>query len=99
MDWYGTAKAVIAQTHDKLPADADLATRRGACLKAKPHEFASTSWGRKVWARAQREYLVKYGYVPKTVPKALGGPLLSPLEKAKARAEELAARRPLAPTA
>lgn len=82
-DWYGTAKAVIAKVHDKLPADADLDTRHRACLKAKPHEFASTSWGRKVWARAQREYLVKFGYVPKTAPAEM----LSPLDRAKQRAE------------
>jgi hypothetical protein len=90
-DWYGTAKAVISKAVADLPADADLATRREACLKAKPHEFASTSWGRKVWARAQREYLVRYGYIPKTVLRA-GEPLLSPLEKAKKRAEMLASR-------
>lgn len=91
MDWYGTAKAVINKMHETLPADADLHTRHQACIRAKPWEFATTSWGRKVWARAQREYLVKYGYVPKTAPPPTG-PLLSPLERAKAKATSRTSR-------
>jgi hypothetical protein len=83
-DWYGKAKAIIATIHETLPADADLATRHQACLRGKPWEYATTSWGQKTWARAQREYLVKYGYVPKTAAGKAGTPLLSPLEKAKA---------------
>lgn len=86
-DWYGTAKAIIAKVHETLPADADLTTRHQACLRAKPWEFATTSWGTKTWARAQREYLVKYGYVPKTAAAKTNIPLLSPLEKAKAEYE------------
>jgi hypothetical protein len=86
-DWYGTAKLIISKVHDRLPAHADLATRREACLKAKPHEFSSTSWGRKVWARAQREYLGRYGYVPKTPPAPPPAPMLSPLERQKAATE------------
>ncbi len=89
-DWYGTAKTVIAKVHETLPAAADLHTRHQACLRAKPWEFATTSWGRKVWARAQREYLVAYGYVPKNAPTPIKGqemvPMLSPLEEAKQRA-------------
>jgi hypothetical protein len=91
-DWYGTAKRILAEMDANLPTDADLVTRREACLRAKPWEFATTSWGRKVWSRAQREYLVRYGYVPKTAPTGTT-PLLSPLEKAKARAELLAQRK------
>jgi hypothetical protein len=83
-DWYGTARAIIATVHETLPADADLHTRHQACLRAKPWEFATTSWGRKTWARAQREYLVRYGYMPKTAAGKAGVPLLSPLDKAKA---------------
>lgn len=85
-DWYGTAKAIIATVHQGLPPDADLTTRHQACLRAKPWEFATTSWGKKTWARAQREYLVKFGYVPRTAVGSAGIPLLSPLEKAKQRA-------------
>ncbi len=91
-DWYGTAKAIIATVHETLPADAELVTRREACLRAKPWEFATTSWGRKVWARAQREYLVQFGYVPKNAPKPMTGQevqhLLSPLDRQKAAYEQ-----------
>ncbi len=90
-DWYGIAKTIIAEVHATLPADADLTTRRQACLRAKPFEFATTSWGTKTWARAQREYLVKFGYVPKTPTGKAGLPLLSPLEEAKAKATRLKA--------
>jgi hypothetical protein len=88
-DWYGTAKRIIAEIDASLPADADLHVRRQACLRGKPWEFATTSWGRKTWARAQREYLVRFGYVPKN---AGATPLLSPLEKAKERAVRLMSR-------
>lgn len=87
-DWYGTAKAIIAQVHESLPPDAALVDRHQACLRAKPWEFATTSWGKKTWARAQREYLVKYGYVPKTAA-AQNLPLLSPLERAKLKAQRV----------
>ena len=100
-DWLGTAKSIIATVHDNLPADADLVTRREACLRAKPWEFATTSWGRKVWARAQREYLVQFGYVPKNAQRTVGKSdmeaLKSPLDKAKARAEHLASAIPGSP--
>jgi len=86
-DWYGTAKAIIAKVHETLPTDADLHTRHQACLRAKPWEFATTSWGRKVWARAQREYLVPFGYVPKN---AYVVDLISPLQRAKAKSERRA---------
>jgi len=82
-DWYGTAKHIIAGIDATLPADADLNARHQACIRGKPWEFATTSWGRKTWARAQREYLVRFGYVPKNAGTV---PLLSPLERAKARA-------------
>lgn len=87
-DWYGTAKTIIAEVHATLPDDADLTTRHQACLRAKPFEFATTSWGTKTWARAQREYLVKFGYVPKTPAGKAGLPLLSPLEEAKRKGDQ-----------
>ena len=90
-DWYGTAKRIIAELHaslHSLPADIGLHERHQACIRAKPWEFATTSWGRKTWARAQREYLVRFGYVPKTVAGKAGTPLLSPLERAKAKGED-----------
>jgi hypothetical protein len=80
-DWYGTAKRIIAELDASLPKDLGLHERHQACIRAKPFEFASTSWGQKTWARAQREYLVRYGYQPRTPPLPE-----SPLERAARRA-------------
>jgi hypothetical protein len=82
--WTDEARAHIALAVRELPDDADLKTRRAAIRKARPHHFSATSWGRKCWARAAREYLVRFGYVPRS---ASAMPLLSPLDRAKAKAE------------
>lgn len=88
MTWEEEAAAIIRQVHASLPADADIQTRRKACIAAKPHHFASTSWGQKTWAKAQRKYLVQFGYVPKNAQSI---PLienhLSPLQRAMERAK------------
>lgn len=82
-DWRDTADAILAAVHESLPADADYLTRREACLRAKPWEFHTTSWGRKVWQQAQRAYLEKHG-----LPKLVRTPeqMESPLERAMRRA-------------
>lgn len=88
-DWRETADAIIAEVDASLPKDADLETRRQACLRAKPWEFHTTSWGRKVWAKAQRAYLEFHGLPKRQLPTSseTGLPLLeSPLERAKRRA-------------
>ncbi len=84
-DWRGTADAVLARLDATLPKDIDLATRRKAAIAAKPHEFAVTSWGTKVWAKAQRAYLERYGLQPRVIPLAQ---MESPLERAMRRAGE-----------
>lgn len=89
MTWFDRAAAIIAHVHKSIAKDADLRTRRTAIRAARPPEFISTSWGRKVWQQAQREYLVKFGLKPrgwKNVP-------LSPLEQAIARAKARDERR------
>ena len=82
-DWRATADAIMAEVDASLPADADLITRREACLRAKPYEFHVTSWGRKVWLKAQRAYLERYGLPPRVVPV---DEMESPLERAMRRA-------------
>lgn len=84
-DWRGIADAILAEVDASLPADADLVTRREACLRAKPYEFHVTSWGRKVWAKAQRAYLERYGLPKRAVPMEQ---MESPLERAMRRAGE-----------
>lgn len=86
MTWADEANAIIGSVHRALPADADLKTRRDAIRAAKTHMFECTSWGRKVWQKAQRTYLGKYGYVSPHKPGNTV-PLLSPLEKAKLKGE------------
>ena len=78
MTWRENAILVIGQVHDGLPADSDLKTRRAALRKARPHWFAATSWGRKVWAACARSYLEKHGQ-----PRHHGKrkPTMTPLEQ------------------
>lgn len=91
MTWEEEATAIIWQVHASLPADANLQTRRKACLEARTSPFTMTSWGKKTWARAQTKYLMKYGYVPKNAQSI---PLieshLSPLQRAMERAKRQA---------
>ncbi|WP_234820131.1 MULTISPECIES: hypothetical protein [Sinorhizobium] len=88
IDWQKTASHVIDEVHRNLPADADLAARKKALRAARPWEFASTSWGKKVWAKHSRKYLEKFG-LPPLKPKAVEDHLL-PLERliAKAKGDE-----------
>lgn len=86
-DWQRTAASVIGEVHRGLPDDADLKTRQKALRAARPWEFASTSWGKKVWAKHQRKYLEKFGLPPLKAKEI--GQHLSPLERAIARSKEL----------
>lgn len=81
--WMDEARAVIARVHAGLPADADLATRKRALRAACPGHFRQTSWGRKVWPKAVKEYLKP------SAPKSDAGipdNHLSPLERMMRRA-------------
>lgn len=86
INWQATASHTIGEVHRNLPADADLATRKRALRAARPWEFASTSWGRKVWAKHSRKYLEKFG-LPSKKAKAVEDHL-SPLERMMAKAKE-----------
>lgn len=63
MTWRAQAIEIIGEVHASLPEDADLKARRAALRKARPWTFAGTSWGKKVWAAAARDYLEKHGQV------------------------------------
>ncbi len=85
IDWQKTASSVIGEVHRNLPADADLATRKKALRVARPWEFATTSWGKKVWAKHSRTYLEKFGLPP--LHSEAPEQHLSPLERLMAKAK------------
>lgn len=84
MTWMDDARAVIRRVHAELPADADLSARKRALRAACPGYFRQTSWGRKVWPKAVKEYLKPYG--PKS-DAAVPAKHLSPLERMMRRAQ------------
>lgn len=83
--WLERAWAAIDRVDRSLPADATLAERTRAVDEAYPFgERAHHPY--KMWLNARALYLGCFGYKKK--------PHLSPLERQKARAEELAGKRP-----
>lgn len=82
--WCEEAKAHIARLTASLPDDATLGERKQALRpNNRPHQFVVTSWGRKSWQRAQKEYLAQFG--PKS-DASVPPRHLSPLERMMARA-------------
>lgn len=82
--WREEAEAEIARLVADLPADATIAERKAALRPDnRPYKFVVTSWGRKSWQRAQREYLAKFG--PKSDAE-IPARHLSPLERMMAKA-------------
>lgn len=63
-DWQAAAKAMIAEIHESLPADATLVQRRSALRKAASAFHMGTSHGKKTWSKRAREYLEKHGQPP-----------------------------------
>ncbi len=64
MRWTAAAREVIACVHQKLPEDATLADRIAAVDAAYP--FGDRDhWPYKGWLKARREYLCRFGYVPR----------------------------------
>ena len=79
--WGDRARAVIQAVHRDLPEGSTLADRQAAVDAAYPFgERAYSPY--KTWLRARREYLCRYGYVPKG--KAL---VESPMERMIRRAK------------
>lgn len=90
MTWHDNAVAIIAQVHASLPPDADLKARQKALRAAKPSGFQCTSWGRKVWQKAQKAYLTKHGLKPRGWKNLPPSPLEQAIARAKARDERRA---------
>jgi len=79
--WRDKIDMLILRLHDQMPADADLKTRRKVLRENAWLGHEGTSWGKKVWSKAVREYLERFG-LPRRQPRT-DLPLLSPLEKAR----------------
>ena len=61
MTWMDDARHLIAKIDAQIPADADLKTRKRALRENAWRLHQGTSWGKKVWSKAAREYLAKHG--------------------------------------
>jgi hypothetical protein len=81
--WLQQAQVEIENAVAGLPDD--LAAHKRAIRAARVGMWCSTSWGRKQWAKARRMHLLRFDdFTPKN--KAIAStPLLSPLERAKAK--------------
>ena len=65
MTWREGWAAEIQKVHETLPEDATLEDRIRAIKHLAPSKW-DPSWAKKSWQAARRDYLVRYGYVPKT---------------------------------
>lgn len=74
MTWAQNAGAELAELDRTIAKDTPLAERRRLVNEAG-HFWRSTSWGRKTWGRAARQYLESYGQ-----PKGYGLKKPSPAE-------------------
>lgn len=68
MTWREEWAADIHLATKDLPSDLPLAERIKVVDQVKEQSSGaySTSWGKKSWQAARRDYLVRFGYVPKT---------------------------------
>ncbi|WP_422073836.1 hypothetical protein [Tranquillimonas rosea] len=70
MTWRQEAAKIIAEATRDLPEDATLAERKRVVDAACPPGWRTASWPQKAWQAARRDYLIRYGYQPRTKPKA-----------------------------
>lgn len=67
MSWRSRFAQEIEAAMRNVPNDLPLADRIKAVDAARPAGgWYSASWPRKAWQAARRDYLVRFGYVPKT---------------------------------
>ena len=74
-NWTDAARELIKEIDATLPADATLKQRKAALREHAWRHHGGTSWGKKTWSRAAREYLELHGQPPRTIADA------SPLSK------------------
>ncbi len=85
MTWMDQARAVIKRYDEQVPGTTSLEDRKRALRQLCPAHFRSTSWGRKVWPKASKEYLKRFEPVAKS-DAAIPASHLSPLERMMRRA-------------
>lgn len=85
MTWMDQARAVIKRYDSETPGTISLDDRKRALRQLCPAHFRSTSWGRKVWPKAVKEYLKRFEPVAKS-DAAIPAAHLSPLERTMRRA-------------
>lgn len=66
MTWKQEAAEIIRQATADLPQDASLKDRIATINAACPYSWRMVSWPQKAWQAARRDYLVRYGYKPRT---------------------------------
>ncbi len=67
-DWAADIHAATKHLSGDLPLS-DRIKVVNAVKDQSPGAY-STSWGKKSWQAARRDYLCRFGYQPKTKPKA-----------------------------
>lgn len=74
-DWQAAAKARIHALTKDLPDETPLAERRRILRRAAHGFHGGTSWGKRVWSKHCRLYLMRHGLAPKPVESS---PLFGP---------------------
>ena len=70
MTWREDAARIIAEATRDLPPETPLCDRQRAVDQARPSGWNAASWPQKAWQAARRDYLVRYGYRPRTKAQA-----------------------------
>lgn len=65
MTWRERWAAKIAKIDAELPDHATLEERKNAIKHLTPSKY-DPSWAKKSWQAARRDYLMRFGYVPRT---------------------------------
>lgn len=63
--WRSRAAAIIAEVTRDAPAELPLPERIKLVDDARPY-WGGASWPQKAWQAARRDYLVRFGYRPRT---------------------------------
>ena len=69
MTWREQAEKIIYDGTRDLPDDMPLKERIRVVKSLCPWWWRQMSWPQKAWQAARRDYLIKYGYQPRTKPR------------------------------